>query len=518
MWCHQVFFLVLIIVRLSLLKAGIVPRNPCPNFFSYEFERTHFYGNITIPNIRTKFINLDVQLSQETPNNSGFKGNIALAKSEFEILQGVPLVYRIDFPRDDEVPALLKITLNGKVICNGFQFYSQKYPTLDLHHNFSLNLIDDRPKKSSDSIYFPKSADVEIYNQPKLPLQSEFDGNDQAATVIIIPPSSSSRSDFSRQKVIIVNDGANEEPPVVEPRSGGNHYSNELPVSTEMPKQVYNAATLPSKIPSRNSEPAKATCGQQKVEFSPYVYGGTPIKRGQMPWIAAIYRKNIANLDFVCSGSLISATTVITAAHCVASNNKFAAHRFVVYLGRHDLDNYSEKGFEPKELRTYIVHPEYMSKNLSDADIALLVLETPITFTDYISPICLWHDTLGSDFVLNGATAYIAGWGADEKGNPISSIPKMVTAKIYSQEECLRIPGYGNILTPRTLCAGNKNGTGPCLGDSGAGLAVTYKNRWFLRAIVSGGLKTEKSCDRQKFVVYCDLLKHTDWINRNIVD
>lgn len=54
-----------------------------------------------------------------------------------------------------------------------------------------------------------------------------------------------------------------------------------------------------------------------------------------------------------------------------------------------------------------VPHPKYNDKTL-DNDIALLQLSSPVTFNNYIKPVCLAAS--GSEFV-EGTTAWVTGFG-----------------------------------------------------------------------------------------------------------
>ena len=92
-------------------------------------------------------------------------------------------------------------------------------------------------------------------------------------------------------------------------------------------------------------------------------------------------------------------------------------------LGRQSL-----QGRNPNEvsrtLARIILHPEYDS-GTSDNDIALLRLSSPVTFTDYIRPVCL---AAGGSVFNNGTDSWVTGFGAVGEGGGESAglVIKMV--------------------------------------------------------------------------------------------
>lgn len=100
----------------------------------------------------------------------------------------------------------------------------------------------------------------------------------------------------------------------------------------------------------------------------------------------------------------------------------------------------------------------------------------------------------------------------------MTALPKMVDTAIVSDNECLRSSEvYSKLTTPRTICAGNRDGTGPCMGDSGGGLMLSRNGLWTLRGVVSAGLTSQGHCDLSQYVIYCDLAKHISWVRSNIL-
>lgn len=64
----------------------------------------------------------------------------------------------------------------------------------------------------------------------------------------------------------------------------------------------------------------------------------------------------------------------------------------IAVLGRHDFNDAREKHWIKIEVSKIIIHPDYLDDaefKKSNADIAVLILEIPVIFSNYISPICL---------------------------------------------------------------------------------------------------------------------------------
>lgn len=128
----------------------------------------------------------------------------------------------------------------------------------------------------------------------------------------------------------------------------------------------------------------------------------------------------------------------------------------------------------------------------------------------------MWSESDDVSLIV-GKRGVVAGWGSDEVTNTIRNVPKKAEANIVSDVQCLRSsPGFTALTSSRTICAGNRDGSGPCIGDSGSGLMLQNKGRWVLRGVVSTGLIEGERCNLQEFVVYCDIAKHLTWIQSNM--
>lgn len=161
-------------------------------------------------------------------------------------------------------------------------------------------------------------------------------------------------------------------------------------------------------------------------------------------------------------------------------------------------------------IRFIHVHPDWQPNALSyDADIAILELDREVEFTNVIQPICLIEPNSHLNTILNGETV---GFGVDENRQH-GGYAVVINTPIQSIEKCISSNDHQNLISHRTFCGGNADGTGVCVGDSGSGLYV-YKNmKFFLRGIVSSSISGgEYGCDVSKYAIFTDVVKYYSWI------
>lgn len=135
-----------------------------------------------------------------------------------------------------------------------------------------------------------------------------------------------------------------------------------------------------------------------------------------------------------------------------------------------------------------------------------------VQITDSIFPICLWNES--SELKENKGV--IVGWGRSERGGYHENTPRQLEVFIRSNAECLtRNPVLGYLSSVNTFCAGRDMKSGACNGDSGSGLFMrSGSTRWYLKGIVSAGLSSNGTCDVKSDVIFTNVLKFTDWINK----
>lgn len=246
------------------------------------------------------------------------------------------------------------------------------------------------------------------------------------------------------------------------------------------------------------------------------IANGGDVAKYTYPWVVAIYTIWKKKANFSCAGTLISNKHVITAAHCVKRNSEsiFEPEELLVALGRHNIYDFNEGiSLKPKSINP---HKDYRKMH-ADADIAVIILPYELKFSETIKPICIWDEPSDLSYVV-GEKGIVVGWGTDEKGTFIVPEPKEIALPIVSQEDCMNSNiFFHDKVSDRTFCAGNRDGKGPCNGDSGGGFMMLRNGRWTLRGIVSMSvldpLNSKIKCDFSEFFIFSDVPKFLIWLS-----
>ncbi|NXQ84441.1 ST14 protein, partial [Nyctibius grandis] len=141
--------------------------------------------------------------------------------------------------------------------------------------------------------------------------------------------------------------------------------------------------------------------------------------------------------------------------------------RWRAYMGSHVINEKNNR-VAMRSIKRIIVHPQY-DQSISDYDIALVEMETSVFFSELVQPICLPST---SRVFVYGTVCYVTGWGAIKENKICTTITSTtpfvfflghlaktlqeVQVRIINQSVCNRL--YDDLITSRTLCAGNLNG------------------------------------------------------------
>jgi len=267
-------------------------------------------------------------------------------------------------------------------------------------------------------------------------------------------------------------------------------------------------------------------CGTVAAKPRPLITHGQETREGEYPWHAALYHAKGIDLTYICGASLISKYHVLTVAHCVTrrkSREPLSPANLVVYLGKYYLKRFSSAGTQDRQVSDIFPYPQYDPQTYSH-DIALVKFTEAADITDYVRPVCLWQESPDLSTVLKKLGS-VVGWGFDETGKVTEELMQ-TKMPVVSQDTCLfSYPDfYSRFTTSNTFCAGFKNGTSVCNGDSGGGMVFPKPNsnpkrpRWQIRGLVSisVALQNQFKCDTSHYVVFTDSAKYLDWIRKTM--
>lgn len=152
------------------------------------------------------------------------------------------------------------------------------------------------------------------------------------------------------------------------------------PTQLQFPSRVEPSQPSPSEtVQSGNPSQLNEICGRERVTSTPLIFQGRSLERGQLPWLVGLFERNRdLSLIFFCGATLISSSTVISAAHCFRHPGRdLPASNTVVSLGRNTIDLISDG--ELRDVSQLLIHEQYKPSEYTQADLVLLRLATPVT-------------------------------------------------------------------------------------------------------------------------------------------
>ncbi|MFG2555690.1 S1 family peptidase [Streptomyces sp. NPDC048581] len=187
------------------------------------------------------------------------------------------------------------------------------------------------------------------------------------------------------------------------------------------------------------------------------IVGGTTTTASAYPYVMQI---TDASQSQFCGGTLVSATKVVTAAHCMVDETTSS----VRVVGGRTYRNGTNGTVS--QVSDIWIHPDYTDATNGN-DVAVLTLSTsmPYTTASYV-------DSSDTGVYAAGTTARIVGWGTTSSGGSSSNQLRTATVPTVSDSSCGS--SYGSdFIQSDMVCAGySSGGVDTCQGDSGGPLLI----------------------------------------------
>ncbi|KAK0083432.1 hypothetical protein PV325_008794 [Microctonus aethiopoides] len=234
---------------------------------------------------------------------------------------------------------------------------------------------------------------------------------------------------------------------IAPPTSGIKEESTTVNIPVSTTKPFSNFPNLPNfSNPFNKNKFDESSSNTNPIVISPQVFGvqcgiknsvqrsssglnDVDVGFGEIPWEAMILSNREKKL--LCSGAIIAPNAVITAAGCINGAEEISIKAGEWKLG-YELKHEEPLAFEIVQVKSIIKHPGYQPNHPAH-DMAILMLEHPVTFDQHIGTICIGEHPL----VSQGAKCISTGWGKHVLQSHLAgAIMHSINIDIINKQEC----------------------------------------------------------------------------------
>ncbi|XP_053373880.1 atrial natriuretic peptide-converting enzyme-like [Mercenaria mercenaria] len=254
-------------------------------------------------------------------------------------------------------------------------------------------------------------------------------------------------------------------------------------------------------------------CGERKVEImTPFIVGATIPPKGKWPWVVSL---SMLGQD-VCGGVIVNKRWILTSAHCIVTtlaNYTLAPHFFEITAGTNSRQRQVGDKAQRRRVDKIVLHPQMkrLETGLTEWDLALLHIDSPLFYGDYIQPICFPDQ---DESFPTSSQCYLAGWGYINTQEVSVNKLREGKMRLWGEEDCANNGISKPLNTNATMCAGYYSGAiSACKGDSGSPLMCSdNRGQWTVVGVMSHGVNGCDGGSLRRANRYARVSTSIDWI------
>jgi hypothetical protein len=232
---------------------------------------------------------------------------------------------------------------------------------------------------------------------------------------------------------------------------------------------------------------AGAVCAGSALPASQIV-GGTAIQIQAAPWTVFVEQDRSLLGEYLCTGSIIDARHIVTAAHCVFDDRGDRAKPVELSV-KAGVSNFSTPlptdAEQDRSVSALRVHPGYHWTGFAASDdVAVLTLSQPLHLGG--KDVRALHLPAAKSAFPSGTAVGVGGFGRDNPTTESSGPLTWMTATIDPQGTCPDFQRFGTLPHNAVLMCASALTAAVCSGDSGSAL-VTIHGRPTLLGVTDGG-------------------------------